>query len=90
MPTQQIFTSLRLCSGVFVVKFKHILHLFLVFLLLTLNMYIFAGIHFTLELLIVFMNSIYLTSTFLLAQLTFTSSRSITETLEKGAKSVQS
>ena len=90
MPTQQIFTSLRLRSGVFVVKFKHILHLFLVFLLLTLNMYIFAGIHFTLELLIVFMNSIYLTSTFLLAQLTFNSSRSITETLEKGAKSVQS
>ena len=30
-------------SGVFFVTLKHILHLFLTFLLLTLNMYLFAG-----------------------------------------------
>ena len=33
--------------GVFVVNFEHISHLFLVFLLLALSMYLFAGSHIT-------------------------------------------
>ena len=32
------------CSGVFIVNFKHISHLFLVFLLLTLDKYMLAGL----------------------------------------------
>ena len=32
------------CSGVFIVNFKHISHLFLMFLLLTLDKYMLAGL----------------------------------------------
>ena len=88
MPSQQIFTSSRLRSSVFIVNFEHLLQIFLESLLLTLNM--FAELHFTLELLTLVTNSIYFTPTFLLAKLTSTSSRSTTEMLEKGVKSVQS
>ena len=35
------------CFGIFIINFEHISHLFAVFLLLTVNMYIFSGIIFT-------------------------------------------
>ena len=44
---KQTRTMSRRRFGVFVVNFEHISHLFLVFLLLALSMYLFAGSHIT-------------------------------------------
>ena len=37
------FSVVFFCSGVFIVNFEHIFHLFLEFLLLTLSIYLFTG-----------------------------------------------